>query len=285
MTNTPTHWSYSQINTLLTCGEQYRLERVVKVPRLPAWWFIGGTAFHEATERLDRIAHADETLAIYSDIGFVDATWNELFAQGVEQATIDEPNAGKWQAGGRTSKQWPNGEDGDWWNLNGRAMLHAYGAWRNANPHYWTVENAHGEPMIEPAYTIEVDGIPVKGGIDRVFVNTRTGDMFIVDLKTGSRTPDSDTQLGHYRKACSDVFGLEVSYGAFYMARKAELSDPYSLGPESDRMVEFTVRKANVMRENEIYIPKKSSLCGRCGVRDYCWAVGGSKSDSVDSVI
>ena len=50
----PNHLSPSQINTLLTCGEQYRLERVVRVPSRPMWAGIGGSTVHKVTEQLDR---------------------------------------------------------------------------------------------------------------------------------------------------------------------------------------------------------------------------------------
>lgn len=50
----PKHMSPSQINTLLMCGEQYRLERVVRVPSRPMWAGVAGTTIHLVTEQLDR---------------------------------------------------------------------------------------------------------------------------------------------------------------------------------------------------------------------------------------
>lgn len=49
----PDHVSYSSLSTYLDCGWMYILTRAVKVPEKPAWWFIGGNAVHEATEKLD----------------------------------------------------------------------------------------------------------------------------------------------------------------------------------------------------------------------------------------
>jgi hypothetical protein len=48
------HLSYSQLETFLSCGEKYRLSRIVGVPEEPAWYLIGGSAVHEATEAYDR---------------------------------------------------------------------------------------------------------------------------------------------------------------------------------------------------------------------------------------
>lgn len=48
------HISYSQFNEFVKCGERYRLTRIVGLTEDPAYWFIGGTAVHGATEAIDR---------------------------------------------------------------------------------------------------------------------------------------------------------------------------------------------------------------------------------------
>lgn len=48
------HISYSQFNEYTSCSEKYRLTRVMGITEDPAFWFIGGTAVHEATEAVDR---------------------------------------------------------------------------------------------------------------------------------------------------------------------------------------------------------------------------------------
>lgn len=50
----PSHLSPSSINSLLTCGEQFRLQRVVRVPARPMWAGVGGSVVHKLTEELDR---------------------------------------------------------------------------------------------------------------------------------------------------------------------------------------------------------------------------------------
>lgn len=50
----PEHMSPSSINTLLTCGEQFRLSKVVRVPQRPMWAGVGGTVVHKLTEERDR---------------------------------------------------------------------------------------------------------------------------------------------------------------------------------------------------------------------------------------
>lgn len=49
----PVHASYSSFTSYLKCGYSYWLERAVKVPQDPAWWFLGGGAVHTASEWYD----------------------------------------------------------------------------------------------------------------------------------------------------------------------------------------------------------------------------------------
>jgi len=45
------HKSFSQFSTWIRCGKAYQLERILEAPQTPAWWFVGGSAFHSAAEK------------------------------------------------------------------------------------------------------------------------------------------------------------------------------------------------------------------------------------------
>lgn len=53
-TELPGYVSHSQLTTWLSCGWQYYLTKVNNVDEEPAWWFVGGSALHEATELYDK---------------------------------------------------------------------------------------------------------------------------------------------------------------------------------------------------------------------------------------
>lgn len=55
----PPHLSPSQISGLLTCGEKFRLERLLRVPQRPMWAGIGGSVVHKLTEEMDREWYAE----------------------------------------------------------------------------------------------------------------------------------------------------------------------------------------------------------------------------------
>lgn len=54
----PEHMSFSQASSLLSCGEQYRLTRILGVPDPSGWALVGGKATHRATELYDRAYEA-----------------------------------------------------------------------------------------------------------------------------------------------------------------------------------------------------------------------------------
>ena len=45
------HRSFSAFTSWLRCGKAFQLERNLQAPTDPAWWFVGGSAFHLATEK------------------------------------------------------------------------------------------------------------------------------------------------------------------------------------------------------------------------------------------
>jgi len=44
------HRSFSAFTSWLRCGKAFQLERNLQAPQEPAWWFVGGSAFHAAAE-------------------------------------------------------------------------------------------------------------------------------------------------------------------------------------------------------------------------------------------
>ena len=48
----PNYMSYSRMNSILTCGHQFYLERILKVPSNESWASVGGNAMHSAIEQM-----------------------------------------------------------------------------------------------------------------------------------------------------------------------------------------------------------------------------------------
>jgi hypothetical protein len=45
------HKSFSSFTSWLRCGKSWELARKYKAPEDPAWYFVGGSAFHLAAEK------------------------------------------------------------------------------------------------------------------------------------------------------------------------------------------------------------------------------------------
>lgn len=261
------HLSYSAVDSLATCGERFRLERVVQVPQEPAWWFIGGTAFHTASEYLDR-----------HEFGDCDAAWQQAWNLACEK-DLDGIDLATVRAGGRATKEWPNRENEDWWNAKGPEMLRAYKAHteRLAEEGWHLYDYAGGNEAVELEFALDIGEVLIKGAIDRVYVNP-DGELVITDLKTGSRQPESGMQLGVYAVALERLTGIKPIIGNYYMARKGEATEPVSLLHYTSDMLAGIFKTAKRMIEAEIFLPHVSSLCASCGVRKYCTAMPGSET-------
>lgn len=52
--------SYSRMNSILTCGEQFRLQRKLNLPQREHWASVGGSAFHACVESLLKAEHKQQ---------------------------------------------------------------------------------------------------------------------------------------------------------------------------------------------------------------------------------
>jgi putative RecB family exonuclease len=193
------------------------------------------------------------------------------FNKHLDDAKAAKPDA-EWRAGGRRSKAYPNKEDESWWRVEGPQLVHNYAVWRDAYPNMKIWRTPQGTPAIELAINLEIsEGVYLKCFIDRVFEDSQTGDLIIVDLKTG-KTPSNSLQLAIYRLAIFDQFGIDIPRGAYWMAREGALDTIHNL----NILPIETVRRWCVDVYDQIhagkYVPNLSQACGYCDVRDHCYA-------------
>ncbi len=259
--------SHSQVETLLDCGEKFRLQKVLQAPRVPAFWFIGGSAIHQVTE------HMDKEVLQHGEL------WSDDYVYEQVRQTIDglmniellkEPDMTKWRAGGKGK------EDESWWRVEAPKMVIKYRDWLydiDQDLVIWTLPN--GEPAVEVEIVTTFGDVPVKMAIDRVMQSRKSGELIVVDIKAGSREPASPYQLSLYAEAVRRTFGVQVVWGSYWMARKAYLSMPKFLTPTIGEL-DNRFAKAKLMRDNEIFLAVPGMFCGTCDVAPYCKAVGGN---------
>lgn len=215
------------------------------------------------------------------------AVANRLFEQAFQDELLNQveanPDTRSWSAAGRGKvKSRPQGEDGQWWRDNGPNMVQQWIDWRfESNWVIWTTPD--GQAAIELDIIADCptdDGrvIPVKMFIDRVMIMANK-ELCIVDLKSGSRTPDSDLQLAFYRYGIFQKYGIDIKYGTYWMARKGLPVDPFSLDRYSVELMEGMFKRFRKAVDLEIFLPHPSMKCRACSVNKFCAAFGGAFAD------
>ena len=267
----PPHLSYSSKSAYLGCGERFRLEKVEKVQGIPSWAMVGGSAVHALTESLDRRLFGVDGEPDDFDFNKV---FDKNIAEQVERCGFDTT---EWKATGRASKANPNKEDEAFWRTNGPVFVNNWVTWLERTG--WNVWlTPEGVPAIEVGLNPIFGGIPIKQYVDRVMV-TPDGELVVVDLKSGTRVPES-SQLGHYACGLEQQFGPagRPQYGVYWMARQAGTSEIFNLDPYTQERVAFEYSTARRGMEAGIFLPNPTALCGGCGVRRGCYAVGGAEA-------
>lgn len=253
------------------CGEAYRLERVWRVPQVPTWAQVGGSAVHAWTEAWD--------IAQYGGPPPHSFDWY-LEAEAVETAKRFEVNPADFRATGRATKATPNNENRDWWAANGPAMCNRWITWRERTPlDIWITPE--GEPAIEWEFKLELGKTLVVGFIDRVMV-TPQGHLVVLDIKSGSRKISSDGQLGIYKVALKERYPeAHIPSGAFWYAREGMTGEAVWLNEWSVERATWEYEQADSRRKRGDFQPNPGDNCGWCSVRDYCIYAGGAKAGEV----
>jgi len=200
----------------------------------------------------------------------VNKYWDEAWTR-LQEEQLKKKNVAKseWKAAGRVSKANPNKEDGDWWTVNGSTMVDSWINWRkNAAWKIWEV--TPGVPAIELGITPIWNDVPVQMHLDRVMI-TPDGELVVLDIKTGSRTPSSDLQLGFYAAGMESVLGIRPQYGAYWMARDGGIGEMINLDKYTVDSISDMVTKYDTARRQEIFLPNLNH-CVMCGlVKDCKW--------------
>jgi hypothetical protein len=191
---------------------------------------------------------------------------NELWAKAWADETKDLDFT-RARVAGRSTKANPNKEDAAWWNEQGSIWVEQYISWRKANPSWKIWKTPQGAKAIEIELNPTIADVPVKMVIDRVFeVN---GELVIVDLKTSSRRPTSDLQLGFYKVGLELALGVQVNQGNYWMSRESGTGEMIDLSRYTVDMLEYLVANFDKARQGGIFLPNLSS-CSYCGFTDYC---------------
>lgn len=255
----PQHISYSSLSTYVDCGYKYFLTRMVNVDESPAWWSIGGNAVHTATEVYDRSPDTNsEASKLFSDAFKLHKETAKKFS--------DVPES-EWGVAGRATKEWPDKEGERWWLAKGPDMVNNWIQWRsNSNWKLWSPDGESSAVELGIEFTHEA--FDMKMFIDRVFVN-ENGELIVLDIKSGSRTPTSDLQLAIYAAGIEKQYGIRPQYGCYWMARGGTTTSLVNLDYLPTDKVLGMVSQFDFVRKEKIFLPNLSN-CHYCNVASSC---------------
>lgn len=211
----------------------------------------------------------------------IETLWEESFLAAIAEAEEKTGvNPVDWRVSGRESKQWPDKENKAWWDVNGKQMFMDFiTAWRASGLKIWI--SPEGVPGIEIGFNNKFGDVPVRAFADAIAVMP-DGELAVIDFKTGSYVPSSGMQLGIYASMMEMQFGIRPTRGFYYNARKAQFVEAYGVDRWNIPVLTEMFTKFNLGVENEIFLPNVGMACNTCGVREYCYAMGGQLSTIYD---
>ena len=208
----------------------------------------------------------------------LDDIWDVAWAEAVTaQTRKTDVTPEKWRSAGRVTKANPNKEDLAFWNIEGRAALEGYRDWLDSSG--WQIAEYAGKPLVEFELNVMFGDIRVKGFADAVFA---TPDWIMVDYKTGSRAQAGPQQLALYAVMMQELGMPAPEWGAFYSTRKNALGPVENLTQWDKSWWDRQFALLAAAKESEIFLPNISDHCRGCGVRPYCFAVGGLQANLYD---
>lgn len=249
-------FSFSRLNSYLRCGKAYELSRITRYPEAPAWYLIGGSAVHKATEMIDR-----------GDGRSISAVWEHCFHAEIEEAEQTWPDWSEWRDAGRKTPQ-----AYDFWLERGMQYTSEWCYWRSENPE---VEMSGVE--VDLTVTLP-SGLTVKAFADRVG-RWAPNDHRVIDIKTGSTRPESPLQLEIYSTLLMEVWGLPTEVGCYFMAKDGTMVEK-RLQPLSIETLDTLGQTLFRGIDNEVYLPHRTAACYSCGVKRACYLTSGDTLDT-----
>lgn len=246
----PDHTSVSQANLAGQCAMKWWLSKRRGASERPGWSLVGGKALHSVIELIERLLHEGMRIEAM-DAGWVLTQFKVCFDGAIldqEEVTPDWPRE-TWHAAGKGK------EDESWWRADGPEMVHHYLAWRAR----WVAQGwqllrlADQRVAIEHEFLAFIGGNVVKGYIDSIWINTERRLTAIIDWKSGSTVPPDYFQQATYAIAAEQIIPAWPVAGAFWDARKGELTGP---------LVDLAARHPRAEVEMRLSAPRRIDAAG-----------------------
>lgn len=264
--------SWSQVSTLSSCGQKYKLLYLEEIEKSPQGSLIAGSAVHSTIEW----AENESVPARFREGGGLDESnlraavgskFLEIFNRAVEQVGGAEQI--RWA--GRKTKDYPAGEDDRWWRWQGPVMMRR---WLEVRGRDFDRNVKLLEGAVESRVVARLDsGRQVKGYVDATLAVDGDGAPFVRDWKTGRPGGASPMQLAIYAWLIERSTGIAVSAGESGYLRATEIDKRLVHHPDLRPLIDLVpgVFEDHLRRvESGVFEISPSPFCSSCDVAQAC---------------
>jgi hypothetical protein len=248
--------SFSQLKAYTKCGEAFYLERFKRadLPRRPAAWTILGISIHETIMAWEA---SDRTLDVYD---FFDASYEALAA--VEW--LKQPEEKYWILPPRTNSVRNSIQN---YKKRGFEQLEKYLEQVEDSP--WEISS------MERPFQIDLDGITVKGAVDRILFFPGCDEYIVEDLKSGSPDDEDDKrQLAFYAFIAREQWDIPVTKGRYWYTKVDRPSSTENLERFGKKFWVETFKKLDSGINQQLFLPSPGKHCFLCSVKPWCSTQG-----------
>lgn len=254
--------SVSQLKSYSRCGEQFRLERMLRprLPKRPASWLAGGIAFQSAADDWEK------TERRYDLAGMVE----EYYWREIDKLKTEQPDLSLWMKPPRSTVEK---------DIQNR-LKRAQESWvpnylRYAEEAEWEIwHDPFGELALEVECTYELpSGVSVLLGIDRILYWPTTGKCTVEDIKTGNRE-ESFRQIGLYifvaNKLFADDLPAPIEHARYWYAKDGAVSEWETRDRWTDEYLDAEYSSLDRGIQNRVFLSNPGDHCGLCPVQPWC---------------
>lgn len=254
--------SVSQLKSYSRCSEAFRLERMVRprLPRRPASWLAGGTAFQDAADDWEKTERRYDLAEMVKEY-----YWREI-----DKLKEEQPDLSYWIKPPRSTveKDIEN-------RLNSAVEKWVPNYLRYAEEGEWEIwRDPFGDLALEVGCTWEFPGgVTINLGIDRILYWPEKDICTIEDIKTGNREKDC-RQLGLYGFVANKIFADDlprpIEHMRYWYAKDGAVGDWESTNRWTEAYLDAEYSALNRGIQNKVFVANPGDQCGICGVEPWC---------------